>query len=206
MVDVDWPSAVMAIGLAVIVVVAAAAAGDFSQRVAASFADDELNALADSVNTLLETVQSGLSETCAVLAELSAGHLSTRVEGLYQGAFAELQQNVNATLATLKGTMREVRETSRWAAVTNARNGVRHKTRRMLPVDVSSSGVSLQQRSVAMDPAVPTAYNAVRDTTHVIPRGLKVCAASKYEISSSSNKDHVSAPYGICTVRICTGR
>jgi len=54
-------------------------AGDFSQRVAASFADDELNALADSVNTLLETVQSGLSETCAVLAELSAGHPPTRV-------------------------------------------------------------------------------------------------------------------------------
>ena len=92
-------------------VVAAAAAGDFSQRVAASFADDELNALADSVNTLLETVQSGLSETCAVLAELSAGHLSTRVEGLYQGAFAELKQGTNGLASEFESTLARLSET-----------------------------------------------------------------------------------------------
>jgi methyl-accepting chemotaxis protein len=58
------------------VVVSAAAAGDFSRRVEANFADEELNALAASVNSLLETVQTGLTETCDVLGELSAGHLS----------------------------------------------------------------------------------------------------------------------------------
>jgi methyl-accepting chemotaxis protein len=97
-------------------VVAAAAAGDFSQRVQASFADAELNALAGSVNALLETVQGGLSETCDVLAELSAGHLSARIEGLYQGAFAELKNGTNAladefesTLARLSQTVSAVR-------------------------------------------------------------------------------------------------
>jgi methyl-accepting chemotaxis protein len=98
------------------VVVAAAAAGDFSQRVQANFADAELNALAGSVNSLLETVQSGLSETCDVLAELSAGQLSTRVEGLYQGAFADLKTGTNgladefeSTLARLSDTVAAVR-------------------------------------------------------------------------------------------------
>ncbi len=93
------------------VVVAAAAAGDFSQRVAAQFADPELNALAGSVNELLETVQSGLSETCNVLAQLSAGHLSTRIEGLYQGAFAELKDGTNALADEFESTLARLSET-----------------------------------------------------------------------------------------------
>ena len=93
------------------VVVAAAAAGDFSQRVAAQFADPELNALAGSVNTLLETVQTGLSETCEVLAELSAGHLSARIEGLYQGAFAELKDGTNALADEFESTLARLAET-----------------------------------------------------------------------------------------------
>jgi methyl-accepting chemotaxis protein len=104
------------LGAAFGAVVSAAAAGDFSQRVSATFADAELNALAEAVNTLLETVQTGLSETCEVLAELSAGHLSTRVEGMYQGAFAELKTGTNSladefesTLARLSDTVSAVR-------------------------------------------------------------------------------------------------
>ncbi|WP_199085701.1 methyl-accepting chemotaxis protein [Bosea sp. ASV33] len=93
------------------VVVAAAAAGDFTQRVAAQFADPELNALAGSVNTLLETVQTGLSETCDVLAELSAGHLSTRIEGLYQGAFAELKDGTNMLANEFESTLARLAET-----------------------------------------------------------------------------------------------
>jgi methyl-accepting chemotaxis protein len=98
------------------VVVSAAAAGDFSRRVEANFADTELNALAGSVNSLLETVQTGLTETCEVLGELSAGHLSARIEGMYQGAFAELKQGTNSlaeefesTLARLSDTVAAVR-------------------------------------------------------------------------------------------------
>jgi methyl-accepting chemotaxis protein len=92
-------------------VVAAAAAGDFSRRVQANFADAELNALAGSVNALLETVQGGLSETCDVLAELSAGHLSTRIEGLYQGAFAELKNGTNALAHEFESTLAKLSET-----------------------------------------------------------------------------------------------
>ena len=92
-------------------VVAAAAAGDFSRRVQANFTDAELNALAGSVNELLETVQGGLKETCDVLAELSAGHLSTRVEGLYQGAFAELKHGTNGLANEFESTLAKLSET-----------------------------------------------------------------------------------------------
>ena len=99
------------LGAAVGQVVAAAAAGDFGQRVSATFADAELNALAGSVNALLETVQTGLSETCDVLVELSAGHLSARVEGLYQGAFAELKNGANGLADEFESTLARLSET-----------------------------------------------------------------------------------------------
>ncbi|HEY8596721.1 MAG TPA: Cache 3/Cache 2 fusion domain-containing protein, partial [Devosiaceae bacterium] len=44
-------------------VVDAAASGDFTRRVSAEFSDAELNRLAEGVNTLVETVERGLSET-----------------------------------------------------------------------------------------------------------------------------------------------
>lgn len=92
-------------------VVAAAAAGDFSRRVQANFADAELNALAGSVNELLETVHGGLTETCEVLAELSAGQLSARIDGLYQGAFAELKNGTNALAHEFESTLAKLSET-----------------------------------------------------------------------------------------------
>ena len=72
-------------------VVDAAIAGDFSRRVTASFADRELTALAQSVNTLVGTVESGLSETGAVLTALAKMDLSKRFNGSFQGAFAQLK-------------------------------------------------------------------------------------------------------------------
>ncbi|HWV20931.1 MAG TPA: HAMP domain-containing protein, partial [Devosia sp.] len=68
-------------------VVDAAIAGDFSQRVEAEFPDDELNALARSVNGLVETVDRGVGETGVVLSALANTDLTRRMEGEYQGAF-----------------------------------------------------------------------------------------------------------------------
>ena len=93
------------------VVVAAAAQGDFSRRVDANFADAELNALAGSVNELLETVQTGLSETCEVLGQLSDGRLVARVEGRYQGAFAELKNGTNSLAGEFESTLARLSET-----------------------------------------------------------------------------------------------
>jgi methyl-accepting chemotaxis protein len=92
-------------------VVAAAAQGDFSRRVDANFADAELNALAGSVNELLETVQTGLSETCEVLGQLSDGRLVARVEGRYQGAFAELKNGTNSLAGEFESTLARLSET-----------------------------------------------------------------------------------------------
>ena len=93
-------------------VVDAARDGDLSQRVEADFADGELNALAGSVNSLVETVEHGISETGSVLAALARTDLTKRMSGTYKGAFAELQRDTNALADRLTEIVAELQETS----------------------------------------------------------------------------------------------
>ncbi len=94
-------------------VVDAAIAGDFSRRVAASFPDAELNNLAESVNSLVETVDQGVSETGTVLGALANMDLTQRMEGSYQGAFADLKHHTNTVAETLSTVVSGLKTTSR---------------------------------------------------------------------------------------------
>jgi methyl-accepting chemotaxis protein len=93
-------------------VVSSAAAGDFSRRIDKTYDDENLDRFARNVNDLVQSVDAGVTETRRVIAGLADGDLTQTMRGNFQGAFAELQENVNATLSTLQDTMREVRETT----------------------------------------------------------------------------------------------
>jgi len=93
-------------------VVDAAIAGDFTRRVDESFPDAELNALARSVNALVETVDRGLGETGSVLAALADTNLTHRVEGHYEGAFARLKHDTNSVAEKLGEIVGQLRSTS----------------------------------------------------------------------------------------------
>jgi len=94
-------------------VVDAAVAGDFSKRVEAEFPDAELNALAGSVNDLVETVDRGVGETGKVLSALAAMDLTMRVEGDYRGAFDKLKNDTNMMADKLGEVIGQLRDTSR---------------------------------------------------------------------------------------------
>jgi len=93
-------------------VVDAAISGDFSKRVSAEFPDPELNALASSVNNLVQTVDNGLDETSQVLGALANTDLTRRMEGQYQGAFATLKSDINAVADKLVEVVSQLRQTS----------------------------------------------------------------------------------------------
>jgi methyl-accepting chemotaxis protein len=94
-------------------VVDAAIKGDFSQRVDAEFPDPELNALAGSVNELVETVDRGLNEALGVLSALAHTDLTHRIEGDYEGAFARLKDDTNAVGEKLGEIVGQLQRTSR---------------------------------------------------------------------------------------------
>jgi methyl-accepting chemotaxis protein len=93
-------------------VVDQAAMGDFSRRLDASTVGAEFGACADRVNNLLGTVAGGIGETGRVLAALAEADLTHRVEGDYDGAFAELKSNTNAVAEKLGEILTGLRTTS----------------------------------------------------------------------------------------------
>ncbi|MEK1933964.1 MAG: methyl-accepting chemotaxis protein, partial [Pararhizobium sp.] len=90
-------------------VVAAAVAGDFTGRIGKDYQNDDLNRFAGSVNELVNSIDNAVAEVRRVIAALADADLSQSMEGQFQGAFAELQQNVNTTMVTLRMTMQNVR-------------------------------------------------------------------------------------------------
>lgn len=107
-------------------VVDAAVAGQFSERVVVDFDDETLITLATNMNQLMQAVDQGLSTTGTLLGRVAGGDLTQRMEGNFQGAFAGLQQNVNRMIdsltqmageisdsgQTLKGSSDELRQTA----------------------------------------------------------------------------------------------
>jgi len=93
-------------------VVDAAVEGDFARRVPTNFPDEELNAIASSINNLVSTVDRGLSETGEVLEALAETDLRRRVEGQYQGAFARLKTDTNAVADKLAEIVGQLKTTS----------------------------------------------------------------------------------------------
>jgi methyl-accepting chemotaxis protein len=90
-------------------VCAAAIAGDFTHRIDKDFEFPDLNAFATSMNDLVLSIDLGLAETRRVVAALSEGDLTEAMRGQFQGAFAELQGNVNGTMHVLRSIVGEVR-------------------------------------------------------------------------------------------------
>ncbi|HEY0120436.1 MAG TPA: methyl-accepting chemotaxis protein, partial [Rhizobium sp.] len=129
-------------------VVAAAAAGDFSRRIDKDYEDVNLNRFAGNINELLASVDTGVDEVRRVIASLADGDLTQTMRGEFQGAFAELQQNVNATLSTLKNTMREVRETT--GSINANTNELRHASDD-LSRRTEQQAAALEETSAALD-------------------------------------------------------
>lgn len=89
-------------------VVNAGVAGDFSRRITKRYEREDLDGFADNVNRLVASVEASVSETQRVIHALSRGDLTETMRGEYQGAFADLQTNVNQTMANLANVLQQV--------------------------------------------------------------------------------------------------
>lgn len=79
----------------------AAARGDFSQRGDADRFEHDFRGIVLSLNSLMETADSSLSELSRLLQAIAAGDLTHRMEGNFQGVFARMRDDANATVAQL---------------------------------------------------------------------------------------------------------
>jgi methyl-accepting chemotaxis protein len=79
----------------------AAAAGDFSVRGDAQRFQYDFRAMIDSLNRLMATADGNLDALSRMLRCIAAGDLSARMHGEFQGVFATMRDDANATAAQL---------------------------------------------------------------------------------------------------------
>ncbi len=91
-------------------IVAAAARGDFTQRITLEGKSGFFLQMAQNINQLLETSSVGLEEVARVLGALSNGDLTQTMSGDYQGTFGQLKEDSNATVAQLTETISRIKE------------------------------------------------------------------------------------------------
>ncbi|KRE16244.1 hypothetical protein ASE66_10890 [Bosea sp. Root483D1] len=99
-------------------VVAAAAKGDFSQRVPLAGKPEALQRIAEGINEINTIVEAATNEFAAVLAGLNEGDLTGRVDGSYEGCLGELKAGLNQTLARLTQTVSGIQATAAHVAAT----------------------------------------------------------------------------------------
>ncbi|MEO1314359.1 MAG: methyl-accepting chemotaxis protein [Pseudomonadota bacterium] len=93
-------------------VVEAAVQGDFSQRIDQRFDDATLATLAEGINRLMDSMNEGLGATKNVLAQVAQGQLGVRMEGMFSGAFGELQDGLNGTISQLSDLVIQITDAS----------------------------------------------------------------------------------------------
>jgi methyl-accepting chemotaxis protein len=114
-------------------IVQAAAAGDFSKRVAL---DDKTGIVLDvgtSINALCGNVAKALNDLIRMLGALAEGDLTKRIAADYQGAFATLKDDANRTADRLTETLADIKSVGR--EVSNA------------AAEISASTTDLSQRT-----------------------------------------------------------
>ncbi len=149
-------------------VVNAAVAGDFSRRITKRYDNPDLDAFAANVNTLVQSVDTGIAETGRVINALSQGDLTESMEGQYQGVFAQLQSNVNETMTTLRRLMEEVRQSS--DAINGGADEIRDASND-LSKRTETQAASLEETSSALEEitvAVKTSTERAQESSRMV--------------------------------------
>ncbi|NYZ61830.1 methyl-accepting chemotaxis protein [Luteimonas deserti] len=101
-----------AINTEIRLLVDAAARGDFSVRGAAERFEYEFHGMIDSLNRLMQTAEGNLGNVSEVLQAIARGDLTVQMDGDFQGVFAQMQDDANATVAQLTAMVARIQAAS----------------------------------------------------------------------------------------------
>jgi len=129
-------------------IVQSAAMGDLSKRVSVDDKQDFFKALAVSLNDLQDRIEGVLLDTAGLLKALASGDLTQSIQGEYQGLFAQLKEDSNATVSKLTEVIGQITNSAR-SVVTGAdeiATGTDDLSRR-----TESQASSLQETAASME-------------------------------------------------------
>ncbi|PBS11887.1 methyl-accepting chemotaxis protein [Lysobacteraceae bacterium NML93-0792] len=92
--------------------VEAAARGDFSVRGDAARFEHDFRDMVEALNRLMHTADANLGDISSVLRAIAAGDLTARMEGDFQGVFARMRDDANATVTQLTAIVARIHAAS----------------------------------------------------------------------------------------------
>jgi methyl-accepting chemotaxis protein len=164
---------------------AAAVEGDFSQRVPLAGKSEALTDIARGMNSINELVEQAVGEFAQVLGGLAEGDLTQRMQGEYDGRFAELKHSLNGTLEHLAATVATIQATAghvaRSAHEINAGAGD-------LATRTEQTAVSLEQTAATTEELAASVRQAAvrsREATELAGEAMTVASEGKLVVSQT---------------------
>ncbi|MCD7098602.1 methyl-accepting chemotaxis protein [Stenotrophomonas sp. MMGLT7] len=90
----------------------AAAAGDFAVRGDAGRFEHDFAAMVVDLNAMMDVSDANLGKLSALLGAIADGDLRARMEGEFQGVFAQMRNDANATVQRLTGIVGRIQQAS----------------------------------------------------------------------------------------------
>jgi len=128
--------------------VQAAAAGDFSHRIAEQGKKGFYASLATGMNQLMDTNQQGLNDVASMLAAFAEGDLTYRIERDYTGLFGQVKESANSTADNLMRVLGDVHAAA--DSLTGAAGQV-SATAQSLSQAASEQAASVEETTATMD-------------------------------------------------------
>ncbi len=155
---VEWTdrTAEVAVEKEVGLIVASAQEGDLSKRIVTDGKQSFFRTFGDGINTLIDQVESILTDLSGVMSAMVQGDLTRPVQGEYQGAFDHMKGNTNRTLDNLReilGKLYESMDEMRTAADEISSGNT------SLSARSEQQASNLQETAAAMEQQASTARN-----------------------------------------------
>ncbi len=190
-------------------IVSAAAAGDLGGRIATDDKQGFLLQLARQINGLLDANTASLDRVSMVLTALAEGDLTVRMDGEFQGMFAKMRDDANATVTQLTGIVARIQGAAgaigtASSEIASGNNDLSQRTEQQA-ANLEETAASMEELTSTVRQNADSARQAnqlVIDTADVASRGGSVVGqvvATMSEIEASSKRigDIISVIDGI---------
>ena len=179
-------------------IVQAAAAGDFSRRVALEGKTGLVLNIGTLINGLCDNVAQALRDLVQMLSALSEGDLSERIVSEYRGDFATLKNNANMTAERIGQTIAEIKRaaqevTSASAEISGSTTDLSQRTEEQA-ASLEETSASMEEIAATVKKNAENAQQANQSTAkarNIADRSGKVVAdavAAMAQIETSSGK------------------